>query len=71
MLDIERGYWAKNEQATEEEDVSDPLSLRKSRVIPYVQDNRNSLVFEPKGSARANGLVAGGPEVGHPGNLSA
>ena len=48
VLDIERGYWAKNEQASEEDDVSDPLSPRTSRVIPYVQDNRNSLLFEPK-----------------------
>jgi ATP-dependent helicase YprA (DUF1998 family)/very-short-patch-repair endonuclease len=50
VLDIERGYWAKNEQVSEEEDVADPLSPRTTRVIPYVQDSRNSLLFEPKRS---------------------
>jgi very-short-patch-repair endonuclease len=44
-LDIERGYWAKNEQAAE--DVDDPMSPRTSRVIPYVEDRRNCLLFEP------------------------
>lgn len=58
VLDIERGYWAKNEQATEEEDVSDPLSPRTSRVIPYVQDNRNSLLFEPKDSLRPEQMAS-------------
>lgn len=47
VLDVERGYWAKNELVTDEEDVSDPMSPRTSRVIPYVQDTRNSLLFEP------------------------
>lgn len=58
VLDIERGYWAKNEQVSEEEDVSDPLSPRTSRVIPYVQDNRNSLLFEPKESLRPEQMAS-------------
>jgi len=45
VLDLERGYWAKNEQ--EEADQDDPMSPKQSRVIPYVEDRRNCLVFEP------------------------
>ena len=46
MLDIDRGYWAKNEQ-DQEDDLNDPLSNRKERVIPYVDDRKNSLIIEP------------------------
>ncbi len=45
VLDIERGYWAKNEQS--EDDPDDPMSERTKRVIPYVEDSRNCLLFEP------------------------
>lgn len=47
VLDVERGYWAKNELVTDEDDMTDPMSPQTSRVIPYVQDTRNSLLFEP------------------------
>ncbi|HPO08088.1 MAG TPA: DUF1998 domain-containing protein, partial [bacterium] len=46
ILDVERGYWAKNEQA-DEDDVDDPISPQKKRVIPYVEDRRNALLLEP------------------------
>ncbi|MFQ3648212.1 MAG: DEAD/DEAH box helicase [Anaerolinea sp.] len=45
VLDIERGYWGRNEQ--NEDDPDDPISERTRRVIPYVEDNRNCLLFEP------------------------
>lgn len=45
VLDIERGYWGRSEQ--DENDPEDPLSARTRRVIPYVEDNRNCLLFEP------------------------
>lgn len=45
VLDIERGYWGRNEQ--NEEDPDDPMSERTRRVIPYVEDSRNCLLFEP------------------------
>jgi len=45
VLDIERGYWGRNEQ--NEDDRTDPMSERTRRVIPYVEDNRNCLLFEP------------------------
>ena len=44
MLDTERGYWAKNEQNPEDE--ADPLSDVVKRVIPFVNDHRNALLFE-------------------------
>ncbi|WP_129677558.1 DEAD/DEAH box helicase [Candidatus Chloroploca sp. Khr17] len=46
VLDLERGYWARNDQAAEDE--GDALSARTQRVIPYVEDYRNCLLFEPE-----------------------
>lgn len=45
VLDLERGYWGKDEDA--EEDDSDPLSNRTQRVIPFVEDTRNALLVKP------------------------
>ncbi|MCS6976903.1 MAG: DEAD/DEAH box helicase [Gemmatales bacterium] len=45
VLDKERGFWARNEQS--EDDTDDPLSPCTERVIPYVEDRRNCLLFEP------------------------
>jgi hypothetical protein len=47
MLDMERGYWERSDQ--EESDQSDPMSPRKELVVPYVEDTRNCLLFEPSG----------------------
>lgn len=46
QLDLERGYWGREEQPGEDESV-DPLSPSTARVIPYVEDRRNCLLFEP------------------------
>lgn len=48
-LDMERGYWARNEEA-DEEDPGDPMTPRVERVVPYVEDHKNSLIFEPAGN---------------------
>lgn len=45
VLDMERGYWESN-KALEEQDAGDPMSARTRRVIPFVEDRRNALVFE-------------------------
>jgi len=45
ILDIERGYWARREEETAADE--DPMSPRTTRVIPYVEDRRNCLIFEP------------------------
>lgn len=47
VLDVERGYWAKEKD--EQKDAQDnPLSGRTKRVIPFVEDTKNSLLFEPE-----------------------
>jgi very-short-patch-repair endonuclease len=46
VLDTERGYWARNEELAEG-DQDDPMSARTMRVIPFVEDTRNCLLFEP------------------------
>lgn len=43
-LDLERGYWESDQEGNEEE-----MSPHIRRVLPYVEDFRNSLVLEPKG----------------------
>ncbi len=46
VLDTERGYWGRNEEAIED-DPEDPMSASKQRVVPYVEDRRNCLLIEP------------------------
>ncbi|WP_416673580.1 Zn-binding domain-containing protein [Egbenema bharatensis] len=46
VLDVERGYWARNEQAVDDTE-SDAMSSRTAKVIPFVKDHRNCLLFEP------------------------
>lgn len=46
VLDLERGYWARN-QMMGEDDPDDPMSGLTRRVIPYVEDRRNSLLLDP------------------------
>ena len=46
VLDTERGVWARNEREEEEiTDESSEISPSALRVIPYVEDTRNCLVF--------------------------
>lgn len=47
-LDLERGYWARN-QADEEDRDDATAQARLQRVVPYVKDTKNALVmrFEP------------------------
>lgn len=47
VLDVERGYWQRNDLMPDDDDV-DQLTRQVERVIPYVEDRRNSLIFEPK-----------------------
>ena len=47
-LDLERVYWDKKEIADSEEGSDNPdISDRTQRVIPYVEDHRNCLIFQP------------------------
>lgn len=59
LLDVERGYWAKNQVV--DDDPDDDLSTRVERVIPYVEDRRNALVLipaQPLGEAMMASLQA-------------
>jgi len=44
-LDLDRGYWAKAQDADDE--AKEDLSSNVVRVIPYVEDHRNCLILEP------------------------
>lgn len=46
-LDLERGYWARNEDI-DPDDPEDPMSARTRRVIPYVEDRKNVLILKPE-----------------------
>jgi len=46
MLDVERGFWARNNDDPDDDD-RDPMTARVQRVIPFVRDTRNVLLFEP------------------------
>lgn len=49
LLDIERGYWARNQADSNDNDSnSNPLSQRTERVVPYVEDRRNCLIIQPE-----------------------
>lgn len=47
VLDLERGYWQKSDVLDPDGD-DDPMSPKRGRVIPFVEDRRNSLVVRFK-----------------------
>jgi len=47
ILDTERGYWARKEDDQTAIEADDPMSPRTMRVIPFVEDHKNCLLFEP------------------------
>jgi ATP-dependent helicase YprA (DUF1998 family)/very-short-patch-repair endonuclease len=48
ILDLERGYWANQKDLEEQENAeAEQMSHSVARVIPYVEDRRNCLLFEP------------------------
>jgi ATP-dependent helicase YprA (DUF1998 family) len=56
VLDTERGYWGKSDQIADDPD--DPMSQRTDRVIPYVEDRRNCLLFEPGDTQNATVMAS-------------
>lgn len=56
VLDIERGYWAK--QSEEVDDPDDSTPARTMRVIPFVEDTKNCLLFEPAEVLEANQMAS-------------
>ena len=47
ILDTERGYWARKEDDQTTLEADDPMSPRTMRVVPFVEDHKNCLLFEP------------------------
>ena len=48
VLDLERGYWASQKDLEEQDNAEvEEMSNSVARVIPYVEDRRNCLLFEP------------------------
>jgi very-short-patch-repair endonuclease len=43
LLDLERGYWASNPK--DQDDAQDAAAGRQARVVPYVEDTKNTLVM--------------------------
>jgi ATP-dependent helicase YprA (DUF1998 family) len=46
VLDVERGYWAKDTQAVADE-PDDPVGPVTRRVVPFVEDRKNCLLIQP------------------------
>jgi hypothetical protein len=57
VLDVERGYWQRSDANPDDDDV-DQLAPRRERVIPYVEDRRNSLIFEPKTLTSGEAIIS-------------
>jgi ATP-dependent helicase YprA (DUF1998 family)/very-short-patch-repair endonuclease len=56
VLDIERGYWKKESDADDTPD--DPMTTRVMRVIPFVEDTKNCLLFEPARQLKPNEMAS-------------
>lgn len=46
-IDPLSGYWAKNKDEDEEEDVPDPTISAKQWIVPSVEDRKNALIIQP------------------------
>ena len=57
LLDLERGRWA---QRPDDKDATDddPLTGRLKPVVPFVEDRRNVLVFNPEGTEITSAFMA-------------
>ncbi len=57
VLDTQNGYWATNPEAAAD-DKDDPMSNSQERVVPYVEDRRNTLLFRPARPLSANVMAS-------------
>lgn len=56
LLDVEQGRWAKAPEQADDE--TDGLGPRVKRVVPFVEDRRNTLIFDPLGIDTAAPFMA-------------
>ena len=57
ILDTQNGYWATNPEAAAD-DKDDAMSNSRERVVPYVEDRRNALLFRPARPLPANVMAS-------------
>ncbi|MCB0159282.1 MAG: DUF1998 domain-containing protein, partial [Caldilineaceae bacterium] len=57
ILDTERGYWARNDDAVED-DPADAMSASKQRVVPFAEDRRNCLLIEPTSALSTEAMAS-------------
>lgn len=61
-LDLQRGEWAREALLKDESDAHDddagPNGVRYKRVIPFVEDTRNALVWKPLGPIDEGGFLS-------------
>ncbi|GAK52091.1 DEAD/DEAH box helicase domain protein [Candidatus Moduliflexus flocculans] len=58
VLDTERGFWQSAETFADDEEVEkDPSSGRLEKVVPYVTDRRNCLLFQPQEPLTAKEMI--------------
>ncbi|HEX4680479.1 MAG TPA: DEAD/DEAH box helicase [Gaiellaceae bacterium] len=57
VLDTQNGYWATNPEAAAD-DKEDAMSNSRDRVVPYVEDRRNTLLFQPSRPLPANVMAS-------------
>ena len=54
-LDVERGFWEKSdEEGDAAANQDDPFTQRKQKVVPFVEDSKNCLLFEPDAALQAD-----------------
>lgn len=61
VLDLDRGVWAKNEDVDDDDAGTGPddrVGKQTRRVIPYVEDSRNVLLFEPDEPLSAEAMAS-------------
>ncbi len=59
VLDVERGYWGSDEGGLDDPDAPpEPSSARSERVIPYVEDDRNCLLLEPRATLDTEAMAS-------------
>ena len=47
LLDVERGFWSRNQEVDDDARDDGELSARAERVVPFVEDRRNCLLISP------------------------
>jgi very-short-patch-repair endonuclease len=58
MLDFNRGMWTKEGGGGADDELNDPGMGRIRRVIPYVEDRKNCLVFMPNSQLSPDAMVS-------------